>query len=147
MRLASGNPLTGQRTRRWRVLVPLLVALPALLGCGETNREEIESALKGFDSALAEGDGAKACEFLSESARADIQRRGDCAKLATGLIRPSRRIAPEVKALGSAKVSNVTVEGTDATTQVQAPGGYPPRPVQLEETEDGWKISDTPLGP
>jgi hypothetical protein len=134
--------------RAWRVLVPPIVALAATLsGCGESNREKIESALKGFDSALAEGDGAKACEFLSESARAEIARRGDCAQLAAGLSRPGRRIAREVKALGSAEVSTVTVEGTVATARVQAPGGYPPRSVGLEEAEGKWKISDTPLGP
>ena len=141
---------TGRRTRRWRVFVALAVAFGATLvvGCGETDREQIENAVKGFDSALAEGDGAKACEFLSEENRMEIERRGDCARLAAGLSRPGRRIAREVVALGSAKVSNVTVAGTVATAQVQAPGGYPPRSVELEEAEGGgWEISDTPLGP
>lgn len=149
MRPASAKSLTGEATRRRRnSFFPLMVALVAMLvGCGETNRDEIESTLKGFDSALAEGDGRKACEFLSESARAEIERRGDCAKLAARLSRLGRRTAPEVKALGSGKVSNVTVEGTVATAQVHAPGGYPARSVELEETEGGWKISETPLGP
>jgi hypothetical protein len=44
-------------------------------------------------------------------------------------------------------VSDVIVEGTVATAQVQAPGGYPQRKVELEGTEGGWKISETPLGP
>jgi hypothetical protein len=127
---------------------PLIVALIATLaGCGENNRDEIESAVRGFDSALAEGDGAKACEFLSETALVEIERRGDCAKLATGLSLRGGRTAREVKALGSAKVSNVTVQETVATAQVQAPGGYPSRPVELEEAEGKWKISDTPVGP
>jgi hypothetical protein len=136
------------RVRRWNPFVPLVMALAVtVVGCGESNRDDIEGAVKGFDSALAEGDGEGACSFLSESARAEIDRRQDCAKLAAGLSRPGRRVAPEVKALKFGKVSNVLVEGTDATARVQAPGGYPKRSIQLEETESGWKISDTPLGP
>jgi hypothetical protein len=149
MRPASGKERTGQTTRHRRnSFLPRTVAFVAILvGCGETNRDEIESAVKGFDSALAAGDGRKACGFLSESARAEIERRGACEKLAAGLSRPGRRTAREVMALGSGKVSAVTVEGTVATVQVQAPGGYPKRSVELEETEGGWKISETPLGP
>jgi hypothetical protein len=132
-----------------RAFVSLLVALVVamLVGCGETNRDEIENAVRSFDSALAESDGRKACDLLSASARVEIERRQDCAKLAAGLSRPGRHIAPEVRALASGKVSDVTVDGTDATAQVQAPGGYPKRSVELEETEGGWKVSDTPLGP
>ena len=134
--------------RRCAAVIPLIVALAiTLAGCGKTNREEIESAVRGFDSALAAGNGARACEFLSQSLRAEIARRGDCAPLATKLSRSHRRTAREVKALGSAEVSSVTVEGTTATAQVQAPGGYPSRSVELEETDAGWKISETPLGP
>jgi hypothetical protein len=125
-----------------------MVALAAtVVGCGETNRDEIENAVKGFDSALAEGEGAKACSFLSQSARAEIDRRQDCAKLAAGLSRPGRHITSEVRALKFGKVSNVTVEGDIAIAQVQAPGGYPKRSVGLQEIAGGWKISDTPLGP
>jgi hypothetical protein len=90
-------------------LAAVLVAV--LVGCGETNRDEIESALKGFDSALAAGDGRKACGFLSVSARAEIERRGDCERLAAGLSRPERQTAAEVRALGAGNVTDVTVEG------------------------------------
>lgn len=142
------RPSTGQ-SKLWRSSFAALIATLAvtLVGCGKTDREEIESALKGFDSALAAGDGEKACDFLSESARAEIEKRGDCARLAAGLSRPGRRVAREIEALALGEVSNVTVEGTVATAQVQAPGGYPKRSVELDETEGGWKISETPLGP
>jgi hypothetical protein len=82
----------------------LTVVLVAILaGCGETNRDERENALKSFDSALAEGDGRKACGFLSESSRVEIERRGDCEKLASGISRPGRRTSAEVRALASGR--------------------------------------------
>lgn len=130
------------------LFIALIAALTAiLLGCGETNRDEIESTLKSFNSALAESDGERACELLTEPTRVEIERRGDCAKLATRLSRSGGRTAHEIKALALGKVSDLTVEGTIATAKVQAPGGYPARSVELEETEGTWQISETPLGP
>jgi hypothetical protein len=135
--------VTGSRT-----LAALLAAtMLTLAGCGESNRDEIESVVKRFDTALADGAGEKACERLSESARAEVERRGSCEALASRLIRPGRRVAREVKALRFATMSNLMVEDTVATAKVQAPGGYPPRSVELVEEAGGWRISETPLGP
>ena len=142
-------PQDAHAKRPFRHLfIALTVALTVIsLGCGETNRDEIESTVKSFNSALAESDGERACELLTEPTRAEIERRGDCAKLATRPSRSDGRTAHEVKALALGKVSDLTVEGTVATAKVQAPGGYPVRSVELEETDGTWQISETPLGP
>jgi len=56
-----------------RTLIGLAIAaMLALVGCGGSDEDKVESSLKDFQAALEARDGSKACGYLSSSARADL---------------------------------------------------------------------------
>jgi hypothetical protein len=100
----------------------------ALAGCGTEEREDDAAAVaERFHAALAAGDGAAACEDLSEetASRLERQEKRPCEEAILGLELPE-----------GGTVAYKRVELRSAMTRL-AEGGTD----FLDEGSDGWKIS------
>ena len=100
----------------------------ALAGCGTEEREDDAAAVaERFHAALAAGDGAAACEDLSEetASRLERQEKRPCEEAILGLELPE-----------GGTVAYRRVELRSAMTRL-AEGGTD----FLDEGSDGWKIS------
>jgi hypothetical protein len=108
-------------------LLACLLSL-ALAACGTEEREEDAAAVaERFHAALAAGDGAAACEDLSEETASKLERqeKRPCEEAILGL---------ELREGGT--VAYMRVELRSALTRL-AEGGTD----FLDEGSDGWKIS------
>jgi hypothetical protein len=108
-------------------LLACLLSL-ALAACGTEEREEDAAAVaERFHAALAAGDGASACEDLSEETASKLERqeKRPCEEAILGL---------ELREGGT--VAYMRVELRSAMTRL-AEGGTD----FLDEGSDGWKIS------
>jgi hypothetical protein len=124
----------------------VVVALVCLVGCGSESlpRKPLE-VLRAFNSALARGDGKKACELLSARRRTElIQDRGkSCAETLAALSKPGNIEAPAVKSLSSARLGRVTIAGDTATVEVTT-GYFGTSIAQLERQKGGeWRVTET----
>ena len=126
--------------RRPAAALVLVLAL-ALVGCGEsepTAEEQVRSTLTAFSRATAAKDYQALCDrLLAPSLIADLKKIGLPCEIALqqglGDVKQPRLI-----------VGQVTVKGKRATAEVRttAEGQTPSRDtVELEETEEGWRIS------
>ena len=131
-----------------RLAVALAAAL-ALAGCGDegpTDEEQVRTTLSAFSRATAAKDYQALCDrLLAPSLIADLKKIGLPCEIALqqglGDVKQPRLIVGDVK-----------VEGKTATAQVKtsAQGQAPSSDtVELERTEDGWRISSlaTPSEP
>lgn len=125
------------------------VALPA---CGRDDEGEIAETVERFYTAASQGDGNEACKQLTPAARTPVSGLrcessiNQLGQLAGGAA--ERRLA----AVG---VSNVRVQGRQATARVQIPTQTPVT-LQLEKTRertfrwksgDEWKIASLGTAP
>src|SRR5947209_19899007 len=105
--------------RRSALAVVLVVSL-ALLGCGGGGGDEqaVKNTVTQFMSALATGDGAKACSLATAQAQQRLTAQGSgaggsCPAIITAI---SKRLPPQIKqGLETAKVKKATVKGDTAT--------------------------------
>lgn len=99
-----------------------------------------EAALQGYFDARAEGDGAKACSYMSEQLRAfydRIYKEGGCA----GFVEKSaeRLSANERAAQAEVKVESVRLEGDEGfVVYTDAEGSQQAKPVEREG--GAWKV-------
>lgn len=124
--------------RRWALALALALALG---GCGEsepTDVEQVRSTLTAFSKATADKDYQRLCDrLLAPSLLADLKKIGLPCEIALqqglGEVKQPRLI-----------VGEVTVKGKKASAEVRtsAEGQAPSSDtVELERTEDGWRIS------
>jgi hypothetical protein len=134
-----------------------LVAIALLAGCGggggpTSDADAVGQVLKDAAKALADGDGDKACGYLTADAQRQAQLQvgaaalgdADCptvVKRATIILTPLER-----KQIESLEPSNIRVNGTGASatmaTQVgAAPGQGMSVQLNLQKVGEGWKIS------
>jgi len=113
-----------------RTLVGALVAaltLGSLVGCGAGGEDERAGRVaEEFYSAVAAGDGPRACAQLSESTLSELEKDE---------MSPCRRAVTELELSGAA-VERSTVYVTSALVELR--GGDR---VFLDRTPEGWKVS------
>ena len=128
--------------RRAGPIALVLAAAFAAAGCGgsSSNKAQIESTIRTYYTAFANGDSAKACDQLSTSTRATLEHQGGGRKCADLLTAAGQRPgAQKVKpALKSPKFGAVNVTGNNATASVTVAGT--PTTVPLKKEGGDWKI-------
>jgi hypothetical protein len=121
--------------------VAVIGAALALSGCGGNDHGEIRAAIKGYLDAVAEGDGRRACTYLTENAQLGVfefkfvhiapdHPQEACAATVT-------RRAPTERAsrLRGAAVNDIAVDGDRAEAKVDGHG------VQLVRVDGAWKLN------
>jgi hypothetical protein len=103
--------------------------------CGERSDEDkITDVVNGYVSAIGDGNGAKACSYLTGEARAmyDDFDRGDCPQVVlTPVAFPKR-----------GKISSIQLNGPKATVAVREPGGSLHQ-IFLVKHGSEWKIDQS----
>jgi hypothetical protein len=105
---------------RISALAAVLVTSLVLLGCGGGGGDEqaVKNTVTQFMSALARGDGAKACGLATTQAQQRLtaqgaQAGGSCPQIISAI---SKRLPPQIKqGLETAKVKKASVKGDTAT--------------------------------
>jgi hypothetical protein len=106
----------------------VICAVAALAGCGASDRATDATAVaERFHSALAQRDGAGACEALAEETRKKLeqQEQAACAEAILDLDLPE-----------AAPAGEASVYVTTASVSLAAGGR-----TFLDESDDGWKVS------
>ena len=154
----AGRP-RPHRHRKAGVLAALLAVALVAAGCGDSESEEdrVKGTVTGFFDDVADGQGQAGCARLTGSAVQELsasafllQAPASCQE---AVELASRQLGDEErKALKSAKVNRVTLEGDKATVadndivldlegQSSVFRNNDPKPMQLEKSGADWKIS------
>ena len=145
-------------SRRSGAVVACAFAAVAVGGCGgghkQSDRQLITQTLRSYLRAQATGDGYAACALLTAGGRQQliavvvkagkglITTRPTCED-AVGLIRAVAG-AQLLKALGSARIERVHVDGARATATIADGNEFSPQQVALEKAGTTWKIAGVP---
>jgi Domain of unknown function (DUF4878) len=138
------------------VVAVLAVSLVGLPGCGssKSDADEAKDTMKAFLSALAKGDGKKACSLADASGRDRLVQAAKGRLSCEGVVKAvaARLPAGTKTGLENAEIKKITVSGNTATIQdtditsskgdVSAllSGG---RPTKLVKEGGSWKVSGT----
>jgi hypothetical protein len=117
-------------------------AILALAGCGKkSDAAQVESTIRTYYTAFANGDSAKACDQLSDATRASLEKRAGGRKCADLLSAASQR--PNVQkvepGLKNPKITNVKVTGNTATATATVRGTSTTVPLKKENGH--WRIA------
>ena len=131
----------------------MAVALLLLSACGRGSEPKNTplDVLRAFNSALAAGDGGRACALLTDLRRQQVNDDAsvfhqDCAQKLGSLTAPGSPDAADVKALGSAHLGDVTITGDTAIVDVEGKT-FGVSQAELEHQEDGkWRVSESAAG-
>ena len=129
-----------------------VVALMLVSACGKSEPKNTPlDVLRAFNSALASGNGKRACDLLTDERRQQVNDDAsvvhqNCEAKLTGLTKQGSQDAPDVKALASAHLGLPMITGDTATIEVDAkPFGT--SEAQLEHQQDGkWRVSESAAG-
>jgi hypothetical protein len=123
----------------------LAVSIAALFlaACGggdgdDGGKREIEATIKGYLAAVADGDGRRACGYLTENAQLGIFefRRvhvgPDHPGQACAAIVERNRRPPQTRGV---EISGIEIDGDEAEASVSG------TPVELRKTDGAWKIN------
>jgi len=129
------------------VLLALLGAATALAGCGKSESEAAGDAVVAYLNAFATGDGAKACEMLTDETKKVIvpavgRKVGarDCPAAIRRL--RTRLTVPQTDAFRRATATRVNVR--DDVAEVRFRAGSLRGAAELRKSGDDWKISLLP---
>src|SRR6478672_11093325 len=158
--VTTGNCRVGMLSfrgiKRRQVGIPALVAV-VLAGCGggggtQSDSDAVAKTLKDAASAVADGNGDKACGYLTPDAQrqaelqvgAGVLGQVDCptfVKRATAFMAPLDR--QQVKKLEprNVQVNGDSASATMATNAGASPGQGISVQLNLVRSGDGWKIS------
>src|SRR3954452_20347690 len=156
----TGNCRVGMLSfsgiKRRQVGIPMLVAV-LLAGCGgggtKSDADQVAQTLKDAASAVANGDGDKACGYLTPDAQrqAELQVGGgvlgqdvDCAtfvKRGTAFMSPLERQQIRNLEAQNLQVNGSSASATMATNSGAAPGQGISVQLNLTKIGDDWKIS------
>ena len=133
------------RERRAAAVVVAITVAIGVLACGgggSSDEDQVKDTIKSYLSAIADGDGAKACDQLSTNGRTEIAQLGaqvgastiDCEQIVQQL---SSVIGSEnTDSLKNAQVSSVQINGNQATATVSGANVTP----TLINSDDHWLI-------
>lgn len=127
---------------RARLSCLAVFALAALAGagCGESEEEKVQTAVKDYAAALRDKDFDKACEGLSERSREQVEQAGaqagggDCPAIL-------KQVADTGSLGGIPKPDDVEFESVEVdgdTAAVEIKGGD--APAQLRKQDGEWKF-------
>ena len=117
----------------------------ALTGCGGSGDEaDVKAAVNGYLHAFVRGNGARTCSLMTERTQAEFVRgarplahTSDCAKATIAVRAAAGRRA--IDALRDAKVSDVEIDGNQASAKITASTG---QSVATVSKQDGkWLVS------
>jgi len=129
------------RLCRTAALAVTALALVALPGCmGNSDEDDAKEVVKDYAEAIANGDGKKVCDTLSEDAKRTFERRDrkceDTFKSVGGFLTDEQK--DKLKDIDP----NVEVDGDNATATVEeledAAGSTE---VKLKKEDGDWKIT------
>jgi hypothetical protein len=138
-------------TRRARIGAAALASVLLVLGAcgGSDDKGKVESTVNGLYDALAAKDAGKVCGTLTAAEQRKIEvagaRGGRKPVSCTATLRVAFALAGNaLKAAKDAKVTQVSVKGSNATATV----GYMDRKARLGLSKEGgdWKVSNLNLG-
>jgi hypothetical protein len=119
-----------------------VIALLGVAACGGGDGDEgdAEDTVKNFATALADKDGKKACDQLSQDAKNQFEQAGqnceDLLQLAFASISEEER--NELKDIEP----DVSVDGDNATAKVPNIGEEGDSEIKLKKEDGDWKITD-----
>ncbi len=111
---------------------------------GASDREAVLSTFEGYLNAVAEGDAATACSYLSAAVQESLQqlvakgKSADCAQILPQLLAPTATTIAREHARG--EVTRVRVEGDQAFVVFRAPGAKLYQ-LGLIDEDDEWKAT------
>jgi ketosteroid isomerase-like protein len=121
-----------------------VVAVAALFGAcgGGSDEDKIESTMKDFGAAFADGDGKKACEQLTENAQKELQRQANTANCEDAIKKAGEQIDQKTKdRLKDFEVRDIKVNGDTATVRTSVDDGDD-EPTRLRKVDGEWKLED-----
>jgi Putative lumazine-binding len=123
-----------------RVIPALVVVLLAGCGGGDSDKQKIESTVRDYFTAFADGDLKEACNQLAAKTREDFTKASRGKDCSVALAKAAQR--PDVKKFASQlrnpRVLSVDINGNDATVKIRALNRTTTVPVHKEG--GGWKI-------
>lgn len=136
-------------------IVPVILALGACGGddkptAGRTvpldlpSEEGVSTAIRGYLTALNDGDGTRACRLLDDRGKASLIAFLPSDKASINCEVAVRQVRRQIVPVRRFKIEKVSVSGRSATANVE--GTDPPYSsgVLLANQGDGWKISYPP---
>ena len=135
-----------------RLSVALLsIAALAAAGCGGDDsggggddESQVREVVTSYTAAIADGDGDKACGYLSENARAEVDKAAQTLKAdgCAGVLEKAAEGATdaEVEKVKNIEVTSVKITGDRATAQTKVEGESGTPAILIKEDGD-WKIA------
>jgi hypothetical protein len=135
-------------------LLPAVALALTVVGCGSGGASSPADAVRAYNTALADADGERACEYLDPSAQQELQQstqgaiRGSCRKVIEALAAFYDDATKD-----RLREANVQAEphGDRATATFTSPVGFgvPDRQqsYELRKVDGDWKIASLGLTP
>ena len=109
----------------------------------------VGAAVTGFMTAFAAGDGQKACSLMGDAAVAGVVQDGadrtvdEAFALCADTVKTLGELMDDAdrEQLRNVKLSDVTVDGDSASAKIS----YGGETVELERSDEGWRLSDSPV--
>jgi Domain of unknown function (DUF4878) len=123
-----------------RIFIACLTALSlaAFAGCGPFGGNSPEDAIKDFSEAVADGDGEKACDLVTDDYKEEEFGGDECEEQVEAF---GDEASDEDKdKLRDVEVSDVEEDGDKATAKVKTEGEDEDE-VELEKVDGDWKLS------
>jgi len=133
----------------------------AVAGCGSsshkstaTPQQQVEQVLRSYLRAQTSGDGQAACSLLTDAAQSQLEAlvlqagkglltsRPSCQD-AVGLVHAVAG-AKLLDALSKAQISQVRVQGYNATAEITDGAAFGQQQVSLQRSASTWKIAGVP---
>lgn len=132
-----------------RAVAIAAVAAAALAGCGGGGDDQtaaVRSTVRAYLDAFVKGDGARTCALMTAKTQAEfvkgarpLAQTDDCA---TATLAVRKAAGPKaIAALRAARISDIHVDGTNATAKLTASSGQ--SIATLTKGRGRWKVSST----
>jgi hypothetical protein len=134
--------------KRMKTMVLTIAVLLALAGCGQSDggsdRVLVERTIEQYFHAAAFGDGATACQFLTDQARHGFRALLD-GPVARGCEANIRKVARTSLPLHFMHVNQIVIDDDRATAYVTSERPPYSNSVVLSREDDSWKLLYLPV--